>query len=137
MAFTREHLLLTHTSDSVKIAVTVMYEEYDGDISIIHAQTERNLSGSLIIKQGVTKRVFAGSVAVDDDVSGTVQYDSVTYTLATPALLKACWGKIDLKAKGFDDTAFWNAWIQNEWAPKTVYEPSGAHRITRLEMVEK
>lgn len=137
MAFAREHLLLTHTTDSVKIAVTVLYEEYDGSREVLHAQTERNLSGDLIIKAGVSKRVFIGIVAVDDDATGTIQYDSVTYTIATPALLKACIGKTDLKAKSFEDSAFWDAWITADWSPRAVYEPTGEHRTWMLEMIER
>lgn len=137
MAFTREHLLLMHTTDTVKLAVTVMYEEYDGDVTTLHQQADRNLSGGLIVKKGVTKRIFVGAVAVDDDASGTIEYDSVTYTIATPALLKACLGKLDLKAKSFDDSAFWNAWLQSDWNPRVVYGPDGAHRITQWQMVER
>ena len=137
MSFTREHLLITHTSDSVKLALDVYQEEYDGDIVVQHAQTERSLSGTLIIKKGVTKRIFTGTIAVDDDVSGTVEYDSVAYTLATPALIKALQGIEDMKVKSFDDTSFWNGWLTSEWAPKVVYDPMGAHRVTLLNIVEK
>ena len=137
MAFTREHLLITHTADSVKLALDVYQEEYDGDIYTLHAQTERNLSGDLIIKKGTTKRSFAGTVAVDDDVSGTVEYDSVTYTLATPAHIRALQGILDMKVKGFDDTAFWDGWLMSAHAPKTVYDPQGKHRVMPIQIVEK
>ena len=137
MAFAREHLLAMHTSDTVKLAITVMYEGYDGDIVTQHAQVERNWSGDLVVKAGEQKRAFVGTVAVDDDASGTIEYDSVTYTIATPAMIAAMSGKTDLSLKSFDDSAFWDAWIVSDYAPKTVYEPTGEHRITPLEAVER
>lgn len=138
MAFAREHLLVTHTTGSpVRLALEVMVEGYDGEVDVLHAQVERNMSGDLIVKQGLTKRIFVGQVAIDDDVTGTIVYDSVTYTRATPALIKACIGKTDLQLKSFGDTVFWDAWITSDYAPKVVYEPTGDHRITPFEVVEK
>jgi len=137
MAYPREYLLITHTSDSVKLALEVLVEGYDGDITVQHAQVERNMSGDLLIKKGVQKRIFVGAVAVDDDATGTILIDSVTYTHATPALIKACWGVLDLKVKGFTDAAFWDGWITGDHAPKAVYEPTGEHRVMPLEIVER
>lgn len=137
MSFSREHLLITHTSDSVKLAVEVLFEGYDGDRTTLHAQVERNMSGGLVIKKGVTKRLFIGMVAYDSDASGTTEYDSVTYTNATPALILACLGKTDLKVKSFDDTAFWDGWLSSDNAPQTIYGPMGTHRAVQWEIVER
>lgn len=137
MAFTREHLLITHTSDTVKLAINIYVEGFDGEISVQHAQTERNLSGDLLIKKGVVKRVFVGQAAVDDDASGTVEYDSVVYSHATPAQIKALQGVMDIKVKSFGDTAFWDGWVQSDYAPKVVYDPNGEHMVTTLEIVER
>lgn len=139
MTFTREWLLLMHTSDTIKLAAEVMADPYDGGIEMLFQQAERNTSGTLVrVLESSTKRAFSGFIVLESDHDGVayVTYDTVDYIMATPAQLKACWLKTDLKAKSFEDTAFWNAAIMKEWNPKVVYDPYGNTRVTELVMQE-
>lgn len=139
MTFTREWLLLMHTSDATKLAAEVMREPYEGGVEEIFQQAQRNTSGDLVrVLETTTKRAFQGFVVLDSTHDGVayVTYDTVDYIKATPAQLFACWTKTDLKAKSFEDDAFWEAAVLNRWNPRVVYDPNGITRVAELEMVE-
>jgi hypothetical protein len=135
--FTRDWLLMTHTTDTVKLAFEVMVEEYDGDRQIYHQQISRSKSGAMLRVKGSAKRIFAAFVVLDFDATGTVEYDAVTYNKGTPANLLACFAVDDLKVKSFDDSAFWDGAIVSEWSPRVVYEYTGDNRITELVIEER
>lgn len=137
MAFTRAYLLLTHTADSVKLAFEVLQRDYAGDITTYFEELSRNLDGTLLIVTGASKREFIGDIVLNAAASGTVVYDTVTYTIGTPAQLRTALATTDLKAKAFDDTAFWNAKRACSWNPRVEYDSSGELRLMMTRLIEK
>jgi len=140
MAFTREWLLLKHTGDTVFMAVEIMAEPYDGGMELVFQQAKRNTSGTLVrVLETTTKRAFSGFAALSSRWNGTtdtITYDAQAYIKATPAQVRALWLKTDLKAKSFEDSAFWNAAIMNDWNARVVYDPWGIERACELVMQE-
>lgn len=139
MAFSRSYLLLMHNSDATKLAYPVFVEGYEGDQVPYAKDLSRNVDGDLLVVRAVTdKREFHGNIWLDSGASGTIQYDAVTYSIGTPAQLKAALEATDLKAKAFDDSAFWSAECATPWNPRPGnFGGSGTHRVLELRLVEK
>ena len=138
MGFSREHLLLMHTSDATKLAFDVAVPDYAGGAVQYFKDWSRSKSGAGLVVRGTNKRSFLGYVFLDSSASGTVVYDAVTYTLGTPAMLEACFTKTDLKAKSYEDSAFWNAEVLSvAYDPRVVFEYNGTQRICEFRMEEK
>jgi hypothetical protein len=64
-----------------------------------------------------------------------VVYDEVT-TLRHDTNLKRV-EATDLKAKSFEDSAFWSAESIGDWDPRVEFDPMGNVRVQVLRLVEK
>jgi len=142
MAFTREWLLLKYDIGlpTVYMAVEIMAEPYEGGVELVFQQAKRNTSGTLVrVLETTTKRAFSGFAALSSRWNGTtdvVNYDAQDYIKATPAQIRGLWLKTDLEVKSFEDDAFWEAAILNNWNARVVYDPWGIERACELVMEE-
>lgn len=137
MSFTREHLLLMHNGDVTKLAFSVFeIDSYAGGTDFKFEQLGRNGSGDLVrVMLASTKRDWRGTVQADE-YGGTVTYDTVVYTLGSPAQLKAALADDDLKAKSFEDAAFWDAHAMGQYLNKLV-RPKGDMVRSQLRLIER
>jgi hypothetical protein len=140
MAFSRNHLLLDYGTEPTVSHYAFSVErtqEYDGEQETRPLQVSRNPNGDLLVVYGTSKREFMGAIFLEDDATGTVVYNSVTYTIGTPSNLKTCLAASDLRAKSFDDSSFWNAVSVMPWSPRVEYEHNGTTRIMRIRLLQK
>lgn len=141
--FAREYLLLawdyTDETPAKKYAFVVLQEGYEGGRKTHAKDVSRNLSGTLLVVRaaGSKKREFVGRVWLDHDATGTVTYNEVAYTLGTDTNLEAAMEATDLKAKSFEDSAFWSAESIGDWDPRVEFDPMGNVRVQVLRLVEK
>jgi len=136
--FARAYLLLTWASDANKYAFVTLLEGYEGGRLSYIKDISRNPAGTLlVVRAPANKREFAGRIWLDHDASGTIVYNEVTYTYGTDAHLKSAMESTDLKAKSFEDSAFWNAENVSDWDPRVEYDPVGNNRVQVLRLLEK
>ena len=141
--FSGNHLLLRYGTGEtqVNLAFYVQIEGYKGDDKQQLKDVSRNPSGSLLVVRGVVKREFSGNVLLNHNATGTVTYNSVSYTYGTGDNMLTAWARTDLEVCSFDDFAssvpsFWHAEVMSPWAP-ILMDPMGNMRILPLYMIEK
>lgn len=136
MSFTREHLLLKHNGGGTKLAFSVFeLDSYAGGTDFKFEQLGRNGSGDLVrVTLASTKREWRGMVQADES-GGSVIYDT-TYTLGSPAQLKAALADDDLEVKSFEDTVFWDAHATGQYLQKLV-RPKGDIVRSQLRLIER
>ena len=140
--FSRAYLLLawgyTGETPSSKYAFVVLQEGYEGGRVTYAKDISRNPAGTLlVVRAPASKREFTGRIWLDHDAAGTIVYDEVTYTFGTDANLKSAMEATDLKAKSFEDSAFWSAESVGDYDPRVEFGPTGNDRVQVLRLVEK
>jgi hypothetical protein len=140
--FTQAYLLLawsyTGETPSYKYAFVTLLEGYEGGRVTYAKDISRNPAGTLlVVRAPANKREFTGRVVLDHNATGTVVYDEVTYTFGTDTNLKSAMEATDLKARSFEDSAFWSAESIGDWDPRVEFDPMGNVRVQVLRLVEK
>ena len=111
-------------------------DQYAGGTDFKFEQLGRNGSGDLVrVTLASTKRDWRGVVYANEN-GGTVEYDSITYSLGSPAQLKTALVADDLEVKSFEDSAFWDGVLVGQYPPR-LFRPKGDMITATLRLIEK
>jgi len=128
---------MKYSAGTELFAFDAQYDGYAGGLKTRPMQFQRGPDGTLLTVSGVSKREFNGKIFADSSVTGTIEYDSVTYDIGTDSDLEACLAASDLQVKSVEDSAFWNARCVSPWDPKPDHDYAGIIRTVEVRILEK
>jgi hypothetical protein len=133
MSYSEEYVYLLWDGGNTKHAFPAKFEGYEGGRVDFPAQLSRNLSGTLLVATGTSKRHFLATLVIDDNEVGTVVG---SYTVGSLANLQAAYGATDLQIQAPDDGSPWNARLVGSYQPRPL-TPIGTVTECPIEAIER